>query len=100
MKSIKVREYSGLLGNWNLEAYHYIMLPESYNDNNYKEVRAYNAFFHNPNRVLKRLNSERNFAVDDLDIRDYKVPEFRHLSIFDFFKQIGYDNKKKKFNNA
>ena len=81
------------------------MLADAYNDDNYKEIRAYSAFFENYKRIQKRIKSNRNFrAQDPSDLyytrRDYKIPEFRHLSIFDFFKHIGYNNKKKAFENA
>lgn len=102
MRAIKVQEYSGPRPNWKLVAYHYIMLGDCMNDDSYKEIRAYSAFFENGKRIKKRLNSSKNFSVrdpSDYDYysRDYKIPEFRHLSIFDFFEHIGYDKKRKKF---
>ena len=103
MRVIKVYEYSGgPINDWKLVAYHHIMLPEAYNDGHYREVGSFNAFFHNPKRIAKRLESTKNFVIrDTVDYdyhgRNYNIPEFRHLSMLDFFAHIGYNNKKKVF---
>lgn len=84
-----------------LFAYHYVMIANPENDNNYKESRAYNAFFHS--KHIRRWKHKDFYfqACDpsyDLYVpRDYKIPEFRHLSIFEFFNHIGYNKKTKDF---
>lgn len=84
-----------------LLAYHYVMIASPENDNNYKESRAYNAFFHSTHGRHWQHKDFYFRACDpgyDLYIpRDHKIPEFRHLSIFEFFNHIGYNNKIKDF---
>lgn len=83
-----------------LHSYHYVMFASVYNNNFYKEVRAYSAFFHSKHR---RHWKHKDFFFRDCDPvldyepRDYKIPEFRHLSIFEFFNHVGYNNAKKNF---
>lgn len=82
-----------------LHSYHYIMSASVDNDNNYKEVRAYNAFFHSTHGRNWKHKDFFFRCCDPLiyEPRDHKIPEFRHLSIFDFFNHIGYNNAKKNF---
>ncbi len=85
-----------------LFAYHYVMRASVDNDCFYKEVRAYNAFFHSAHGRHWKHDKfffkvcDPNYEFDNPP-RDHKIPEYRHLSIFDFFIHIGYNNKNKKF---
>lgn len=85
-----------------LFAYHYVMMASPENDNNHKESRAYNAFFHSTHgRFWKHKDFYFQACDPSYDFynqpRDHKIPEFRHLSIFEFFNHVGYDNAKKNF---
>lgn len=96
-KILQKHKYSG-----RLHSYHYIMRADPDNDNNYKEVRAYNAFFYSTHgRHWKHKEFYFKVCDEDYDFsnkpRDHKIPEFRHLSIFEFFNHIGYNNAKKNF---
>lgn len=100
MRSAQINEHGP---DYRLVAYHYILFPSANNDNFYREIRSYNAFFHNPNLMERRRKWKKYFItkfgepIECLLPRDYNVPEFRYTSIYEFFGAIGYDYRKRKF---
>lgn len=85
--------------NGNLDAIHYVMRPEPSEEGFYNEVRAYNSFnselrIDECRKRMYRYKDEEDTYISRLDKNHHQI---RHLSIYDFFHYIGYDNKKKRF---
>ena len=84
---------------------HFILLPNPIENNFYREVRTFNSFFFNIRRRLPRKNGYwynlKDFSStnEEVDFHHFcgRIPEYRHLSMFGFYKFIGWNYKKKKY---